>query len=172
MKTNWRNKPLLTEGLGKMLPTAVARRPRTAAFSLVELAICVLMAAIVIEGVYKAMATQYKLVQVNTDRLRAEQIVIEKLDVIRLYTWDQVTNSSVLSRAFTATFNNTNSVANSSNVFSGTVMVANLPTSGASYSANLVKVTVQVTWTNSLGALTSSASTYVSQYGLHNYIYQ
>jgi len=38
------------------------------------------------------------------------------------------------------------------------------------YTSSVVMVTVQLTWTNSSGVFSNSASTLVSQYGLHNYI--
>ena len=70
---------------------------------------------------------------------------------------------------FQAPFNpSSNSVAGFT--YSGTVVITNAPVT-ESYAADLKLVTVTVNWTSQNINHTRSTSTFVSQYGLQNYIF-
>ena len=178
MNTNSTKRPHPRRGakeLTRSLRIPDVRRRCEAAFSLVELAIGVAILGLVIGGVYSGMVAQYALVRTNTDKLQAEQILVGKLDLIRLYSWNQITNSllqvtnvAALSNSIASTFVSTSNDG-SSNVFSGQVTVSP-PDMTETYTSSVVMVTVQLTWTISSGVFSNSASTLVSQYGLHNYI--
>jgi hypothetical protein len=109
-------------------------------------------------------------VRLNTENLRATQILTDKMELIRLCTWDQVTNGSFLPATFTGPFNYSTNSSDYGLNYRGTVVIS-VPALAESYGSTLRLVTVQVTWTNSGVLRSRSASTLVSQYGLQSNIY-
>jgi type II secretory pathway pseudopilin PulG len=103
---------------------------------------------------------------------RATQVMLEKLEAIRLYNWDQVTNNGYVPSSFTASYDPTLS-GSQGIVYYGSMSVTT-PTfsSTPNYSASMRQFNVSVTWTN-VGGLrhTRSLSTYVAQNGIQNYVY-
>jgi len=111
-------------------------------------------------------------VQADRENSRAVQILLEKMELIRLYNWAQVTRADTntyLPATFTAPFFPAG--ANDGGFsYNGTVSITNA-TISSSYSNYLRTVTVTVTWTSGKVTHSRSMSTFVSQYGLQNYIY-
>ena len=147
------------------------RRHRlTNAFSLVELMIGVALFGLVIGGVYSALVAQNAIVRLNTDNVCATQILTEKMELLRLFSWSQITNSAFLPATFSGPFNSGVHSSSSGITYQGTVTVAT-PSMTEAYVSNFVLVTVQIAWTNANVLRSRSASTLVSQYGLQNSIY-
>jgi Tfp pilus assembly protein PilV len=139
------------------------------AFSLVEALIAVLVLAISFVSLFAAFSTGFTAVEVSRENLRATQVLLEKLETIRLYSWTQINQAGFIPTTFTAPFNpSTNSTAGFT--FNGTVTITNSPVSEA-YSNDLKMVSVQVNWTSARISRKATMSTLVSRYGLQNYIY-
>jgi hypothetical protein len=106
--------------------------------------------------------------------LRATQILVERIEGVRLYNWDELVYSNTLCPAtFTSSYY---PIADSSGstgmTYYGTVVITNAslnPT--ASYTNQLRSITVNVTWTNSGLAHSRSMTTYQAQFGMQNYIF-
>jgi len=140
------------------------------AFSLVELMIGVAIFALVIGGVYSCLVAQYKMVRLNTENLRATQILTDKMELIRLCSWIQITNPAFLPTTFIGPFNYSTNTSDYGLNYQGTVTLTTPPMT-ESYQSNLMLLTVSVTWTNGQVACTRSASTLVAQYGMQTSIY-
>jgi Tfp pilus assembly protein PilV len=139
------------------------------AFSLVEALIAVLVLAISFVSLFAAFSTGFTAVEVSRENLRATQVLLEKLETIRLYSWTQINQAGFIPTTFTAPFNpSTNAIGGFT--FVGTVTITNSPVSEA-YSNDLKMVRVQVNWTSATIARKATMSTLVSRYGLQNYIY-
>ena len=139
------------------------------AFSLVEALVAILVLGISFVSLFAAFSTGFAAVEVSRENLRATQVLLEKLETIRLYSWSQINQAGFVPSTFTAPFNpSTNSTAGFT--FNGTVTITNSPVS-ESYSNDLRMVNVQVNWTSARIARKASMSTLVSRYGLQNYIY-
>jgi len=139
------------------------------AFSLVEALVAILVLGISFVSLFAAFSTGFTAVEVSRENLRATQVLLEKLETIRLYSWNQINQAGFIPSTFTAPFNPSTN-ATGGFTFNGTVTITNSPVSEA-YSNDLRMVSVQVNWTSARIARKASMSTLVSRYGLQNYIY-
>ena len=124
-------------------------------------------------ALYLGMTQGFGIVQVSRENLRATQILQEKMETIRLYTWDQITNAGFIPPTFTNSFYPAGSQANLGVNYQGTMTISDVPAplSSTSYASDLKLVVVQVNWTSGNVQRQRDMRTLVSHYGLHNYIY-
>src|SRR6266513_1570575 len=142
------------------------------AFTLMEVLVVVGIIGFEFVTRYLGMTQGFGIVQVARENLRATQILQEKMETIRLYTWDQITNAGFIPPTFTAPFFPTGQTNQGVN-FEGTMTISDVPSplSNASYASDLKLVVVQVNWTSGNVQRKRDMRTLVSHYGLHNYIY-
>jgi uncharacterized protein (TIGR02598 family) len=147
------------------------------AFSLIELVVAISIILVTFLTIFGGMTMGLTITQQSRENLRATQIMLDKMEGVRLYRWDQLTNSAVLISSFTNWFFETNGIglseATGSGVqYTGVVSVADAAL-GTSYSGAMRKVTVAVGWTSGSSVINHSRTmaTYVSQQGLQSYIY-
>lgn len=110
--------------------------------------------------------------RIAREELRATQIMVERMEGIRLFTWDQLNYSNSLCPTdFTSGFDPSGS--NSSGlVYYGTMQITNVfMNPSPSYSNSLRSITVSVDWTNFGQAHHRTMTTYQAQYGMQNYIF-
>src|SRR2546423_4684846 len=101
--------------LRKNSPTKI-----TAGFSLVEATIGMGVAAITIFAVYAAINFGFSSIGIARENLRATQILTEKMEVIRLCNWDQITTAGYLPANFTANYYGTGT---NTLVYTGTLTI-------------------------------------------------
>ena len=125
-------------------------------------------------GVISSINYGLCIMRVARENQRATQVMLEKLEAIRLYNWTQVTNIGFVPTSFTAAYDPTGNTNSQGTIYYGTmsvtapVWVGTAPT----YSANLRQFNVSLSWTNAGGLKhTRSLSTYVAQNGVQNYVY-
>jgi prepilin-type N-terminal cleavage/methylation domain-containing protein len=159
----------------KLNPPEDAVRGRPGAFTLIEVMVAMTIIAVVFVSVFSGMGMGLSVTQLSRENLRATQIMLDKMEGVRLYNWVQLNNTNFLIASFTNSFYETNNVgqvtAQGNGVnYTGTVAVAACPIS-ASYSTNMRQVTVTVGWTSGNIARSRSMSTFVSMMGLQNYVF-
>jgi len=158
-------------------------RLRSRAFTLIDALFAMMMAGIMFAALYAGLAYGFKIVRMARENTRATQIMLEHMEIIRLYTWQQLTNAGPDSSFFL----NTNpftvpyySVGNASTSLLYTVRVslADAPvTQGdwitpASYAAQMRKISVRLDWTPPGGTNRSrKMSSYVTRNGLQTYVW-
>lgn len=141
-----------------------------AAFTLIEVLICMVIVGVVFVSLYTGMACGYSTVQLARENLRATQIIIEKLETIRLYNWDQITSSNYVPATFTTTYYPQGSTNQQGVVYSGTVKITDYNL-GNNYDEHMKLITVGLTWTTGKLPRSRTAYTTYSRYGLQNYTY-
>jgi type II secretory pathway pseudopilin PulG len=168
MNTNWAERP--------------AHVRKAHAFTLIEVMVAVGVIIIAAVTIFATMSMGFSMTKASRENLRATQIMLDKVEGVRLYSWTQVTNSSFLVPAFTNWFYETNNIgqvsaAGNGVLYTGLVSVVTVPFTNA-YSSAMVEVDVVVGWTsagNGFGGGTNfhtrTMSTYVAQAGMQNYIY-
>jgi hypothetical protein len=111
------------------------------------------------------------MVSVSREHLRANQIVLERMEMIRLYSWDQINSNGFIPPTFTASFTPESATDTGAGAkYFGTVNITDVPIDVA-YSNSLKRVHVSLVWTNNRVRRTHELETFVSEYGMQNYIY-
>ena len=140
------------------------------AFSIPEVLVAVAVIGITFVSLYSALSSGFVVVQLARENLRAIQILQEKMETIRLYTWTQINTSGFIPPQFVETFYpNTN--GNPGLNYTGTVTIASTALSGEAYSPDVKEVTVELRWKSAKVLRTRTMKTFVSRYGLQQYIY-
>lgn len=149
------------------------RRRAASAFSMAETVVAVAVLGIVMASFFGGLSLSLSVVQTARETMRATQIMTERMDTIRLFTWDQINNTN-----FTAPFNPTATISNvlgsgqQGLIYTGQVTVAAAPiANGESYTATVKQVTITLNWRSKNMNHQTLMKTFVSQYGMQNYIY-
>jgi prepilin-type N-terminal cleavage/methylation domain-containing protein len=144
---------------------------RPDAFTLMEVMVAVMIVGVTFVTYYVGMTQCYGMVQVARENLRATQILQEKMETIRLYTWDQINTAGFIPATFAASFYPAGTQTNQGTTYNGTFTLANAPaTVTGPYTSDLKMVIFQLNWTSGNVQRQREMRTLVSHYGLHNYI--
>jgi prepilin-type N-terminal cleavage/methylation domain-containing protein len=143
------------------------------AFTLPEVMVAVGVLSIIAVAYYGGLSSGFLMTQASREDLRATQILMQKMEGLRLCTWSQLSNYEF--REPYDPITGTNGVRGL--VYLGRVTTnaaQTLPTS-VSYRSNMRLVTVQLFWTNYNGRIpiphSRQMQTHVARYGLQNYIW-
>lgn len=124
---------------------------------------------IVFVTLYTAISSGFGFVQMSRENLRGTQILQEKMETIRLYTWDQITTAGFIPTNFVDYFiAATNTDRGLS--YTGAVSIVSAPVTEV-YSNDLKLVTINLSWKSGRVVRNRQMSTYVGRNGLQNYIY-
>jgi len=123
-------------------------------------------------GVISSINYGLCIMRIARENQRATQVMLEKVEAIRLYNWDQVTNLAFIPDSFTAPYDPTS--PSPGTTYYGTMSVT-APTfigTAPNYASRLRQFNVSLVWTNA-GRLrhARTLSTYVAQNGVQNYVY-
>ena len=142
-----------------------------AAFTLVEVMMGVLITAAMFSSLYLGLGQGFAVIQTARENLRATQILQERMETIRLYTWDQMNASGFIPATFTAPYDAASTQSTGGLVYTGTITISAAPMT-ESYAGDHKLVTVGLNWASSTTTQhRRQMSTIVSRYGLHNYYY-
>jgi Tfp pilus assembly protein PilV len=144
-------------------------RRALAAFTFAEVAMGVLIMAVAVVSLFTAFTQGFGLIRTARENLRATQILQDKLETARLYTWEQVTNGYIPA-TFSGTFCPSGLGDNAGITYTGTLTITN-SSNAETYSADLKLLIFELNWTSGSVQRHRTMSTLVSRYGLHNYIY-
>jgi len=144
---------------------------RQSAYTLPEVMMGILIMSIMFVTLYAGFTQGFGVVQASRENLRATQILQQYSEIIRLYTWDQLTNANFLPHPFITnwTFYPRGATGNQGVTYTGSLSVDNNADLTEDYAANTKKVTFTLTWTSGNMPHSRTMTTYVSQYGLHKY---
>jgi prepilin-type N-terminal cleavage/methylation domain-containing protein len=143
------------------------------AFTLVEVMVGVAIMGIAFVSLYAGMASGFAVTQLARENLRATQILMERMEGLRLYNWDQIVYSNMIPTTFTNYYYPVATGTESQGApYYGTMSVQNTTLNPpATYTANMRVVVATVTWTNNNVQRWRSIWTYVSKQGIQNYVY-
>jgi hypothetical protein len=157
------------------LRQSIDRKPRVTqlAYTLMEVVMAVALLAIMMISLYGGITSGFAVVQLARENLRSTQIMLERMEGIRLYRWDQLVYSNMIPSTFTAYYYPLAASGESKGIaYNGTMVVTNANLSpAATYGANMRLITVTLAWNSGNVRRTRSMSTYVSKNGVQNYVY-
>lgn len=155
------------------------KRPQRG-FTLVELCISVAVLAVMLVSLYAGMSSTFAITQASRENLRATQIMLERVEGLRLYNWDQLVYSNMIPLTFTNYYYPLAGPGESKGIaYYGTMVVTNATLNPpASYSTNMRAIAVTVWWTNYNGynltkpiVRSRRMTTFSSRDGVQNYVY-
>ncbi|HEY1169809.1 MAG TPA: type II secretion system protein [Verrucomicrobiae bacterium] len=142
--------------------------PRQAAMTLIETLIGMAVFGILFVSLYAGISSGMAIIRSARENLRATQVMLEKMETIRLYSWDQITQTGFVPATFTAPFWPAD--GNQGLQYNGTLTITNV-TFNESYSADMRQVTVNLSWNSGNITHKREMKTMISRHGLQNYIY-
>lgn len=149
-------------------PRVSATRPD--GFTITEVLFAMAIMGVTFMALYAGLSSGFSVIKLARENTRATQILIEKMETIRLYTWDQINSNGFIPTNFTVAYYPMGGSNNCGTIYTGMVSIA--PVSlGTSYDNDMRKITVRLDWRTGNLPRQRSISTYVSRYGLQNYIY-
>lgn len=124
--------------------------------------------AFTVVSLYGAFSFGFSTIRLSQEEVRADQILVQKLETLRVYDWSQITNNYV-PKNFTSTFSTSGSEQGVT--YTGSLSVTPFVPSAAneSYSDSLRLMTASVEWISGGISRTRSMTTLVSQYGIQTY---
>ena len=140
------------------------------AFTLVEVMVAVLIVGFMFTTIYAGITQSFTITRVTRENLRAIQMLQDKTETIRLYTWDQINTLNFIPATFTNWFIPAIFSTNGGVMFTGTITVTNSPLT-ESYASDVKLVTVTISWKSGNNTFQHQMLTLISHYGLQNYIY-
>lgn len=155
------------------LPSRSRRPGRRSGFTLAEALVATGIVGISFISLYSGLVQGDTIVRSSAQNMRATEIMAQKMEMIRVYTWDQITNTGYIPRTNTyyeSPNNGTNTTQGLGITYTTVLSVSNAPVT-ESYAADLRQLTITVNWTSSTGSHQRQMTSYVSHYGMQNYIY-
>jgi hypothetical protein len=145
-------------------------RRRLAAFSVMEVTVGFGILGTVMAALFSGFTTGFFTIRMARENLRATQIMLEKVETIRLYSWRQVTNAGFIPTNFVAKYD---PVSTSGLIYEGELYISPVDTTelNASYAPNMRLVTVKLNWKTGHLERHREFKSYISRYGLQEYIY-
>lgn len=145
-------------------------------YTVVEVLMGVFILAIMIVSLYSGFSSGFAIVRLSRDNVRATQILLKKMETLRLFNWHQITTSTnYLRPSFEELYD---PMAKNGTLYSGTI-ATNLPSITTAYRTNMRLVTVTVYWTNyskkpnqTQIVRSRQMQTFVARYGMQPYLYQ
>ena len=162
------------------------RPHRNKGFTLVEALFSLAVVGVLIICLYSAFSSGFSGVQFAREDARATQILIAKMDQMRLFSWDQITTNAV-PEEFAEHFDPEQDVTalevgkkgkakkKGKNqpplVYIGEIKIKNGP-GDVTYKDDMKEVEIELEWISQNGmARKRKLKTYVARYGLQNYVY-
>lgn len=142
------------------------------AHTLVETLVAAAFLGISVISLYAGFFSGFQVTHMSRENVRATQILLKKIETIRLCAWEQLSNFPT---SFQESFDTSPVNNGSSNlVYYGTVNFAPADAVGnAAYKNDMLLVTVSLAWTNLNGrtpvAHQQQMQTQVARYGSQNY---
>jgi Tfp pilus assembly protein PilV len=144
---------------------------RRSAFTLPEVLVTVGFSSVLFLTIYLALAQGVVVVGDSREKLRATQILAERMEAIRVRNWDQ---TNPLSNSIPATTNvyfyPDASDGNQGVNYQITMTITNAPVT-ETYAGDVRLFTAKATWTSHGIQHQQQMQTYVSRFGLQNYLY-
>jgi type II secretory pathway pseudopilin PulG len=149
------------------------------AYTLVEVMVAGTILGLVAMSLYGAFSAGFCVIQSTRENLRATQIMVQKMEAVRLFTWSQVNDSTnYLKPVFTEPYDPLGMTNNCSGAQYTGYVSASIPAAGdlpEAYRTNMRTITVSLYWTNFNGKKpvvhAREMQTRVARNGMQNYIW-
>ena len=152
-----------------------AARLAQGAFNMIEILMGTAILSVMVVSLYGGMSSGFAVTQLARENLRGTQIMLERMEGIRLYNWNQLVYSNMIPTSFTSYYYPMAST-DKGVPYTGSLTLTKPSFSPAvSYTDDMRVVNVSIYWTNTYGThqvvRSRSMQTYVGRMGMQNYIF-
>jgi hypothetical protein len=145
------------------------------AYSIIEVLVGAAVFGLGLVSLLAGISSGYTLTELSREDLRATQIMMERMETIRLYNWSQLNggNGFVIPTVFTNAYYPPGLGSNAGGIYY-TGQLAILPPTNlgtASYSNSVRSINVTLQWKSGNILRSRNMSTLVSSNGIQNYVY-
>ena len=141
------------------------------AFTITEVVIAIVIVVIGTAGLMSCFSYSFNVIQRVRENQRATQIILEKAETLRLFSWDQVNTSGFIPSTFTATYDGDIAASNyTGTIYYGRVSIGSFPYA-TSYQNDMKKMDLTLSWTSLGMTRTRSLTTFIAKDGIQNYVY-
>ncbi len=147
------------------------------AFTLVEVIVAVVLVGMMSLALFGCLSSGFTIIQSARENLRATQIMLQRVENVRLFTWKQTLDTTnYLKPTFTEYYDPQGATSNRAGTTYQGFVASNIPADlPAAYRTNTRTITVTLYWTNNIGNQTTVRSrqmqTRVARSGMQNYIW-
>ncbi|HEY5915397.1 MAG TPA: hypothetical protein VJA21_32845 [Verrucomicrobiae bacterium] len=144
------------------------------AYTLAEVMIATALLAIVGVALYGGMSSGFAITQASRENLRATQILVERMEGIRLYNWNQLVYSNWIPQRFTNWYYPLTKPGESPGImYLGEMHFQPNPTLNptVTYGPYMCEVSATVNWTSGGVPRSRTLTTYAARDGVQNYVY-
>ena|ERR1041385_1473340 len=142
--------------------------------TLAEVMVGVGLLGLLFASLFSGMSRCARLTQIAREDLRATQILLDRIEGIRLFNWNQLVYSNNLCPAtFTSSYCPiVNHCCSTGFTYYGSMVITNISYGLApSYSNQIRAIIVTLNWTNAGISRTRTMTTYQAKYGAQNYAF-
>jgi type II secretory pathway pseudopilin PulG len=140
--------------------------------TLVDVVMAIGLLGVMASGIFGSFRYGFFTLQLVRENQRATQILLEKVETLRLYRWDQVnTPGFIPTNLPTEVYDPQAPSGQQGTTYYGTVAISTNAPFSTSYSSNMRRLTVTLTWTTGNIPHTRSLMTYIAKDGIQNYVY-
>jgi prepilin-type N-terminal cleavage/methylation domain-containing protein len=158
------------------LTPSVQRRTarRKTGYTLVEVLCAITVATIAAGALFVGFDNGFAILRTTREDLRATQILMQKTEAFRLYTWQQLTQAQSSQSIFREYYYPQGTSTNQGTLYVGTLSLTGAPTFSP-YSNYLHLITITLNWTNYVGktpiAHSRQMQTLSAQNGMQGYLF-
>lgn len=146
------------------------RAKPTSGTTLTEVVLAIVVIGILGAALMGSYAYGFHIMRLVRENQRATQIILEKVETIRLYNWYQVLTPEFIPTTFTEVYDPQAEPGHQGIVYNGTLTVTNYPVV-KNYQNDLRRLVITLTWTSGNLTRSRSLTTLVAKDGLQNYVY-
>jgi len=142
---------------------------RSSAFSLIEVMVSIAITSVSFVSLYAGITAGVQVIQLARENLRATQIMVEKMETMRIKSWYELTNGVDVPSCFTDSFY-PRGLSCRGITYNGSITITT-PRLYTNYENDMRLVTVTMRWTNSSVVRVREMTTYVAHEGMQNYVF-
>jgi prepilin-type N-terminal cleavage/methylation domain-containing protein len=152
---------------------AVPPRGSKSGFTLAEVMVAVGVLGVSFISLYAGIAHGFAVTRASREDLRATQVMLEVVEGIRLFNWNQANAAGMIPTNFTRYYQPpVGDQAASGVLYRGTISVSSPTLSPQpTYTSNLRQINVEVRWNSGGAERVRRMSTLFSMNGLQNYVF-
>ena len=138
--------------------------------TLVDVVLATGLLGIMAVGIMGSFTYGFSVMGMVRENQRPTQILLEKVETIRLYRWDQVNTTGFIPPEFSEVYDPQAPSGSQGITYYGTVAITN-SSSTSTYNSRMRELTVTLQWTNQNLVRSRTLTTTIAQDGLQNYVY-